>query len=221
MGYNKMRSMKKCVLIIGCCLIAHGLFAQTWDEWWSQKKTQIKYLTQQIAALETYAGYLQKGYHIAQQGLTAISDIKNGEFNLHKDYFGSLSGVNPAIAKDARIAAIIAMQVSIVQRYRKAFAGAQSCGQFNCGEINYIYSVFTHLLDDCSNDLTELINLTTAGKYQLTDEERIKRLDVLYGNMQNKYAFAQSFSNQTSMMALARMKEGSDAMMLQQLYNVK
>lgn len=213
--------MKKCVMVFMCCLVVHGLFAQTWVEWFSQKKTQIKYLTQQIAALEVYAGYLQKGYHIAQQGLTAISDIKNGEFNLHKDYFGSLSSVNPAITKDARIAAIIAMQASIVQRYRKAYANAQSSGQFNGGEINYIYSVFTHLLDDCSNDLAELINLTTAGKYQLTDEERIKRLDMLYGSMWNKYAFAQSFSNQTRVMALSRAKESSDATMLQQLYNIK
>ncbi len=213
--------MKKCVMMFVCCCMVHTLFAQTWAEWFSQKKTQIKYLAQQIAALEVYAGYLQKGYHIAQQGLTAISDIKNGEFNLHKNYFGSLSSINPAIAKDARIAAIIAMQVSIVQHYRKAFSSAQSCGQFNGGEINYIYTVFTHLLDDCSNDLTELVNLTTAGRYQLTDDERMKRLDILYGNMQSKYAFAQSFSNQTSTIALARMKESSDATMLQQLYNIK
>lgn len=213
--------MKKCVLIVGCCLIAHGLFAQTWAEWFSQKKTQIKYLTDQIVAMKVYAGYLEKGYHIAKQGLTAISDIKNGEFNLHKDYFGSLNSVSPAIAKDARIAAIIAMQASIVQRYRKAFADAQSCGQFNSGEINYIYAVFTHLIEDCSNDLAELVTLTTAGKYQLTDEERIKRLDMLYGSMRNKYAFVQSFSNKTNVMALTRMKRTSDATMLQQLYNIK
>lgn len=213
--------MKKVMLsIIWCCAI-HSTFAQTWSEWFSQKKTQIKYLTQQIAAFQVYAGYLQKGYHIAQQGLTAISDIKNGEFNLHKNYFGSLSTVSPAIAKDDRIAEIIAMQVSIVQRYRKAYSNAQSSGQFNSTEIDYIYNVFTHLLDDCSNDLTELINLTTAGKYQLTDEERLKRLNVLYGSMQNKYAFEQSFCNQTNTMALARMKDGNDATMLQHLYNIK
>lgn len=213
--------MKKMLLIIVCVGIVHGLFAQTFAEWFQQKKTQIKYLGIQIAALQIYAGYLQKGYHIAQKGLSAISDIKNGEFNLHKGYFGSLGNVNPAIAKDARIAAIIAMQLSIVQQYHKAYSNAKSSGQFNSDEVNYIYTVFMNLLNQCTNNLTELINITTSSKYQLTDEERIKRLDDLYSDMQDKYAFTQSFSNQTGVMALSRMKDANDAATLQQMYNIK
>jgi len=213
--------MKRGVMMLLLCIAVQVLHAQTFAEWFAQKKTQLKYLGQQIAALQVYAGYLQKGYHIAQQGLTAISDIKNGEFSLHKDYFGSLSNINPVITKDARIAAIIAMQVSIVQQYHKAFSNAPSSGQFNGGEVNYIYTVFSNLLDQCANNLTELINITTAGKYQLTDEQRGKRLDGLYTDMQDKFSFAQSFSNQTSVMALSRMKDANDAATLQQFYNLK
>ncbi|WP_440434834.1 hypothetical protein [Parafilimonas sp.] len=215
-----MMMKKWCLMILIICSV-QIVHAQTFAEWFAQKKTQIKYLGIQIAALQVYAGYLQKGYHIAQHGLTAISDIKNGEFNLHKDYFGSLSNVSPAIAKDARIAAIIAMQLTIVQQYHKAYSNAKSSGQFNNSEVNYIYTVFANLLNQCADDLTELVNITTSGKYQLSDEERIKRLDDLYSDMQDKYAFAQSFSNQTGVMALSRKKDANDAAILQQMYDIK
>jgi hypothetical protein len=49
----------------------------------SQKQTELKYYLQQIAALKLYAGFLEKGYSIAREGLTVIAEIKNGEFNLH------------------------------------------------------------------------------------------------------------------------------------------
>jgi hypothetical protein len=195
--------------------------AQTFAEWFKQKKTQIKYLGQQIASLQVYAGYLEKGYQIANKGLTAIGDIKNGEFNLHKDYFGSLKSVNPSIVKDARIAAIIVLQVSIVQQYKKCYGRVQQSSLFNSNEVEYVYTVFTHLLGDCSNDLTELISVTTAGQLQLTDDERLRRIDALYGDMQDKYSFAQSFSNETGIMMVDRMKDSNDAGTLDYLYHLK
>ena len=213
--------MKRAFILFTMVFIVQTIYAQTFAEWFQQKKTQIKYLGIQIAALQVYAGYLQKGYYIAQHGLTAISDIKNGEFNLHKHYFGSLNNVNPVIAKDARIAAIVAMQLSIVQQYHKAYSNAKSSGQFNNSEVNYIYTVFANLLNQCADDLTELVNITTSGKYQLSDEERIRRLDELYSDMQDKYAFTQSFSNQTGVMAMSRMKDADDAVILQQMYDIK
>jgi hypothetical protein len=197
------------------------LQAQTFSEWFKQKKTQIKYLGQQIASLQVYATYLEKGYHIAQQGLTAIGDIKNGEFSLHKNYFGSLSGISPAIAKDARIAEIIAMQVSMVNQYKKCYRQVQQSGLFNSHEVNYVYSVFTSLLNDCSNNLTALISVTTAGQLQISDEERMQQIDRLYRDMQDKYSFSQSFSNATSILAVARQKDQNEAGLLQSLYNIK
>lgn len=213
--------MKKIVLLVGLIVSCQCLFAQTFAEWFAQKKTQIKYLGDQIAALQVYAGYLQKGYHIAENGLSAISDIKNGEFNLHKNYFGSLKNVNPVIAKDARIAAIIALQVNIVEQYKKTYTKVLHNNAFNSAQVNYIYAVFTNLLNDCINDIAEMISLTTSGELQLTDKERIQRIDGLYTDMLDKYSFSKSFSNETNIMALSVTKDQNDAAMLKHLYNIK
>jgi hypothetical protein len=129
--------------------------------------------------------------------------------------------VNPSIAKDARIAAIIALQVSIVQQYKKCYGRVQQSSLFNSNEVDYVYTVFTHLLNDCTNDLTELISVTTIGQLQLTDDERLRRIDGLYKDMQDKYSFAQSFSNETGIMMVARMKDSNDAGTLNYLYHLK
>ncbi len=61
--------------------------AQTFDEWFKQQETQKKYLIQQIAALQVYTGYVQKGYSVAKKGLATIGSIKEGDFNLHSNFF--------------------------------------------------------------------------------------------------------------------------------------
>lgn len=202
--------MKKIIIIILLAICARGAKAQTFAEWFQQKKTQRKYLLQQIAALQIYTGYLQKGYSIARKGLTAIGDFKNGEFNLHVDYFNSLKNVNPRIKNYARVADIISFQVKIVQTYHQAYLRAKKSNAFNADEINYMFRAFDRLLDDCAATIDELITLTTSGKLEMKDDERLRRIDALYNDMQDKYTFAKSFSNQTIELAAARFKEKND-----------
>src|SRR5258706_12690912 len=88
-------------------------FGQTTEEWTEQKKTQIKYLLQQIAANKIYIDYLEKGYQIAHGGLQTIQNIKKGDFNLHIGFLDSLKKINPAIKNWAKIADIIAFHRAI------------------------------------------------------------------------------------------------------------
>src|SRR3954463_9131175 len=100
MGFNLLQSKTfdmKLLLLLLLLTIHTVCKAQTWDEWFKQKKTQVKYLEEQIIALHVNGNYLEEGYKIVQGGLSAIHDIKNGDFNLHKDYFSSLKRVNTAI----------------------------------------------------------------------------------------------------------------------------
>jgi hypothetical protein len=202
--------MKKIIIIILLGLFATGAKSQTFAEWFQQKKTQKKYLLQQIAALQIYIGYLQKGYSIAKNGLTEISDFKNGEFNLHSDYFSSLKNVNPKIKNYARVADIISFQIKIVQTYHQTYRQVKKSRALNTDEINYIYRVFGRLLDDCNANIDELITLTTSGKLEMKDDERFERIDALYKDMQNKYTFTKTFSNEVIELAAERLKEKND-----------
>ncbi len=202
--------MKKLLVFILISVFLTSVDAQTFGEWFRQKATQKKYLLQQIAALQVYIGYAQKGYSIAHDGLNFIGDLKKVDFNLHADYFNSLKAVNPSIKKYSRVADIISLQLKIVSVYKNAFRQVQKSKALNGDELSYINAVFNNLIDACTGTIDELTTIITNNQLQLKDDERIERIDALYNDMQSKYSFVKSFANEAKILAVSRLKNQND-----------
>ncbi len=213
--------MKKLITIIILTISVTLCNAQTFAEWFKQKTTQKKYLIQQIAALQMYLSYVQKGYSIAQTGLSTISNIKKGDFNLHRNFFSSLKSINPRIRNYAKVADIIAFQISIMKIYKDTYRQVQTSLLFNAGEVDYILKIFKNLLSNCTEIIGELMNVTTDGELEMKDDERLKRIETLYSSMQDNYTFAQSFSGETKLLTVQRMKEKNDVQTGRTLNGIK
>jgi len=186
-----------------------GLYAQsTWfKEWFRQKKTQKEYLMLQIVALKAYAEIAWKGYKIADKGLTVIGNIKDGEFNLHRDFFGSLEAVSPSVRNYTKVADIIAMQAEIITGYRKDVKVLQGSGMFSPEELRYITDVYGRLLEGCTEVVDELTMLTTNSSLKMTDDERLQRIEKLYEEMRDNRAFLGLFGGQAKTLAANRQQE--------------
>jgi len=195
--------MKKIILV----LLLIGFFKGNMH---AQAKQQ-RMLLQQIAALQTYIGYAQKGYSVAKKGLGTINDLKRGEFNLHTDYLNSLKIVNPKIKKYARVAEIIALQIKIIKSHKSLYQQIRQNDLFHGDEVDYIKRVFERMLKNCDNNMDELLTIVSDGKLEMKDDERIKRIDTVYQNMLDNYAFYESFGNQTKLMALSKAMELKEA----------
>lgn len=221
MDFFKSFGMKTFLLLLFSLSVACHVKAQTFSEWFQQKKTQKKYLLQQIAALQLYIECAQKGYKIAQGGLSAISDFSKANFDLHSKYFNSLQTVNPQIRKYAKAAEIVALQVKIVGNYKSTYRKIKSSNAFSIDELNYVEKVFTTLLDDCEKTLDELITVTTNGKLQMKDDERMNRIDKIYLDMQGKLTFSDAFSNDATLLAASRIKEQTDIQASRWLQGIK
>jgi hypothetical protein len=213
--------MKHATIILLLMLVGNFCKAQTFEEWFQQKETQKKYLIQQIAAFQMYLGYVQKGYSIAQKGLTSISNIKKGDFKLHRDFFGSLKSINPKVSNSAKVADIIAFQIKIVKVYKETYKQVQASDLFSSKEVDYIFVVFTNLLSDCADVLDAIITVTTNDKLEMKDDERLKRIDALYNSMQDNYTFVQSFGEEAKLLAINRMKEKKDVQTSRTLNGLK
>lgn len=187
----------------------------------NQSGTQMDYYLQQIAALGVYSKDLTSGYKTVKNGLGNIHDAKNGEFNLHQAYFNSLSSVNPAIRNDPKVNGILNYQNDIDKEFNNVFRQLAGSKQVTADESTYIKSVYNNLLAGCNKDLDELSLVITNGKVQMTDDERIKRIDKLYADMQDKSRFAQSFTNKAIVLTIQKAHEQNNAQVLQQLYQLK
>ena len=190
--------------------------AQTWNEIFRQKKTQEKYLIQQLAALKLYAGYLRKGYGIANKGINTIKGFSKGEFSLHEDFFNSLKQVNPAITKNEKIVDIMRWQISI----RKDLNSISTANEFPTKERSYFKAVKIKVIKECELDLDELLLVITSVKMEMKDDERIKRLDGLHYRMEDKYRFARSFRDKVKTLALQRQQELRNNKFSQEIHQI-
>jgi len=190
--------------------------AQTFAEWFSQKKTQLKYLTQQIAALEQYGSYVKQGYQITQSGWGGIGNWVRGEFDLHSAYYSSLRTVNPAIKNDPKADSII----TYAQLIPRQFDRLDGLSALDADTRTYIHNVKTTVLAETDKDLAELQLVMTDGQAQLTDDERIKRLDAIYERVKDKLVFSGSFCNDVRMLIVQRNQELQDTQTLGRYYEI-
>lgn len=72
-------------------------------------------------------------------------------------------------------------------------------------------NVYFRLLKQTANNIEELTTLITANQYELSDDERINRIDALHEDMQDKYGFVRWFGDHTDVLVANRKKEQADA----------
>jgi len=174
------------------------------------QKPKHKRLIEQIAALQVYIGYAQQGYTIANKGLTTVRNIKNGDFNLHRDFISSFKKVNPKIKGYAKVADIIALQLRIISAIKECLKGVKEAKQFTNAEIEHCSAVFQNVLNASLENIEQLLEIISDDELQMKDDERLKRIDALYTDMQDKYAFSSSFSEEMAVLTVQRMHQRAD-----------
>jgi len=223
MGWIKVKAERlKLKVLAG--LICFGLLAfsfqpvsaQTFAEWFSQKKTQIKYLTQQIAALEQYESVIKQGYRIAQGGWDGIGSWVKGEFDLHSAYYSSLKAVNPAIRDNLKADSV----VSYAQLVPLQFDQLNGLAALGAGDRDYVSRVRSALLEATDKDISELKLVMTSGKAKMTDDERLSRLDKIYERVQDKLVFSRSFCAAVRLLIVQRNDSLNDVNTLKGIYGI-
>ncbi|WP_157580855.1 hypothetical protein [Segetibacter koreensis] len=213
--------MKKVVLAILITFSYEISIGQTFDEWFKQKKTQRKYLLEQITAFKVYLRYVQKGYVIARNGLTTIGNIKKGDFNLHDDFFSSLKNVNPTIREYSKVADIISLHKQVLEIYKQTYKYVQTNHIYSKSEIDFVSKVFANLINSCGDDIDELIAVISAGKLDMKDDERLERIEGIYNTLEDKYLFAKSFGDEAKVLAVARSKEKNNIETSRSIYGIE
>jgi hypothetical protein len=194
-----------------------GLKNQGWSQgagnFFSQSETDIRSMSEQIAALQTYIEIAGKGYGIAKKGLAIIGDLKKGEFDLHSSYFGSLRIVNPNIQGYSRVCDIISCILSITT----GFKNNTHFKNLTSSEINYLRWVYDNMAAACAKSLAALTDLITDNTYLLYDNERIWGIETIYNDIKEKYSFSRVFLEGADILSAQRQKEWNQISLLKKL----
>jgi hypothetical protein len=211
--------MNKIILTLLVAICFHSADAQNWSEWFRQKKTQKKYLIQQIAALQMYLKYLKEGYDIAKKGLNVIGDIKQGKFDLDNNYLESLRTVNSSISGSAKITSIIAYHKLLIRQLEKLEDESNDSDLLTSTEKSYVSAVYANMVRESEIALEDLERILTDEQLEMKDDERIKQVDKIYIDTKDMYMFSRSFCTSTRILISQRSVDNSEIKNQEQLIN--
>lgn len=153
---------------------------------------------------------MKKGYELLSGGYKTVKDMTEGNFSLHKTFLDALMQVSPAVKNYKRVAEIVEYQISIVKESRNGMNRFIKSGNFSGQEINYFEKVYGNLLNQSLRNLDELTMIITADKLRMSDDERLKAVDDIYEQMQDKLLFLRNFNTTSNVLALQRAREKND-----------
>ncbi|MBT2561295.1 TerB family tellurite resistance protein [Pedobacter sp. ISL-68] len=211
--------MKKILAIMTLLICMAGgqqrVFAQ------ADEIAQLALNIEKLAQLKSILSDLKKGYTIVSSGYGKIKDISEGNFQMHELFLDGLLAVSPEVRKYQRIPDIINYQLRLVKEYKAAFGRFKSSKAFSASEIRYMANIYEKLFKQSVDNLEELTTVVTAGKLRMSDDERIKAIDRIYEDMEDKLSFLRHFNNNTSMLALQRDRELHDIEAVKTLSGIK
>lgn len=207
-------SVKVFVALLAGLLSTGCLPAQSFSEWFKQKKTQKKYLLAQITALQSYSHWIEKGYQIAAVGLGAVSSFKQGDFSQHSHYFSSREKVSSAVKNYPKVSAILKM-ADAMSKIRKKLTSAAGSGSgltamLNSHELQSLKRINDAAAVEADKDLETLALLVTDGKLKMTDDERIKAINLLYTRVRKRLTATMEFDRRMQALVSSRKKQAAD-----------
>ncbi|QES88544.1 hypothetical protein [Rhizosphaericola mali] len=187
----------------------------------NQDKKMIQNNILQIGYLQTYSSYLDKGLSIAQNGLDVTHGFKNGEYGLHSLYYSSLLQVSPNIKKYPVAQKTVDLYAKMETLQTSVYKNISSTDMLSSQEKKSLKTLVNNLMDAAEKDIDELNNFLTDGKYQLTDDERIQRIDEVNKRMVGKYNSLSGVEKRVNTIITGRKHQKEAISKLRQLYGLK
>lgn len=195
---------KQAILAFYLLLLSAALRAQ------STEVQQLLLNVEKLSQFKQILSDMKKGYQLVSSGYNTVRDLSQGNFSLHRTFLDGLMEVSPAVKKYRKVAEIITNQLYLVKASKSAYNNFRSQDILNLEELAYTSRIYDRLLAQSLENLDDLLMVLSAGKLRMSDEERIRGIDRIAAEMQDKKAFLSFFNRQTGILGLQRQKERSD-----------
>lgn len=209
--------MKQVRIILSIILFTAGLNAQAQIQEAQQLILNIKKLDYLREILDN----MYTGYKVLTKGYNTIRDISKGNYTLHQAFIDGLMTVNPTIRNYKKIPFIIAYQKLLISEYKRYYNKFKKDKGFSPDELEYMAGVYNFLIDASVRNIDDLMMIITATKLRMTDDERLREINRIHEDMENKMSFLRHFNNSTQLLAMQRARQRQDVVTMRQLYGVE
>jgi hypothetical protein len=188
--------MKKFTVVLLCVIGSLQVKAQT------EEIQQLLLNVEKLAQLKQILADMKQGFAVVSKGYQTVAAISKGNFNIHDLFLGQLLQVSPSVRKYYKVKEIVEMQLRIIGQCKETFPANLSASQ-----IRYAGSVYKNLLRQSLSYIEDLSSVLTARKLRMSDEERLRMIDVIHEGLAEQIAFADQFKNKVAQLASMRKSE--------------
>lgn len=176
---------------------------------------------EKLAQLKKVLKNMKEGYEIVTKGYNTVKGLSEGNFRLHDVFLNGLMQVSPAVRNYKRIADIIDNQTRLLREYKAAYERFRDSKTFTAEELEYMFQVYDNLVSLNLSNLERLTIAITSGKARMSDDERLKEIDRIYSDTEDKLAFLRHFNSQAAVLSVQRQQQLDETKTLQHIYGIQ
>lgn len=188
-------------------------------------KKVIKAIDLRIQKLQNKTIWLQNAQKkieniLSKLKLDEISDWTQKQKDLYKNYYEELAKVKSIITYYQRIKEISKKQVRLVDEYERAWSLFQKDAHFNAGELDYMQSVYSGILDESLKNIDQIFLVLDSFTTQMSDAKRLEIINSAADQIDANYDDLTLFNRQNILLSLQRAKTEHDVKSIKQFYGI-
>jgi hypothetical protein len=185
----------------------------------------IKAVDLKIQRLQNRTIWLQNAQKVLENTMSKIklADISHWsqrQKDLYGKYFEELWKIKNSIATCQRVKDIINKQIQLVGEYKQAYALSRQDGHFNAGEIDYMYHVYSGILNESIKNIDQLQLVVSAYATQMSDARRWELIHQADASMDQNLSDLREFNQENIRTSLQRAKDQNDISLVKKLYGI-
>jgi hypothetical protein len=179
----------------------------------------IQRLQNKTIALQNAAKVLEN--KLSKLKLNEIAEWTERQRQLYKKYYDELWKVRNTIAAYKRIKQILERQEQIIDEYRFTWRMINQDKHFTREEIDYMYRVYTGILNESVYNLDQILLVINSFKTQMTDAKRLEIINKAGDQIEQNYADLKQFNNQNIQLSMNRAKDEHEVLVVKKLYGLE
>lgn len=179
----------------------------------------IQRLQNKTIALQNAAKVLEN--KLSKLKLNEIAEWTERQRQLYKKYYDELWKVRNTIAAYKRIKHILERQEQIIDEYRFTWRMINQDKHFTREEIDYMYRVYTGILNESVYNLDQILLVINSFKTQMTDAKRLEIINKAGDQIEQNYTDLKQFNNQNIQLSMNRAKDEHEVLVVKKLYGLE
>ena len=188
-------------------------------------KRVIKAIDLQIQRFQNKTIWLQNAQKVLENQMSKlhlreITDWAQKQKDLYDNYYKELWQVKNVITYYHRVKDIAAKQRELVKAYSRAWQLIKDDPHFTPDELGYMDDVYSGILEATLQNVEQLVDIVSAFTTQMSDAERMQRINQVADAVNENYSDLCSFNAQNSILSLQRSSSADEAEEIKKIYGL-